>query len=85
MKAVVFLGPTLTVQDAAALLDADYLPAARQGDVYRVVRDRRPAAIGLVDGVFKQAPAGIGVVTGKVGFVLQRRYHGMQRCVGLIR
>ena len=56
MKAVVFLGPTLTVQDAAALLDADYLPAARQGDVYRVVRDRRPAAIGLVDGVFKQAP-----------------------------
>lgn len=57
MKAVVFLGPTLTVQDAAALLDADYLPAARQGDVYRVVRDRRPAAIGLVDGVFKQSPA----------------------------
>jgi hypothetical protein len=57
VRAVIFLGPTLTIQDAAALLDADYLPAARQGDVYRAVRDRRPAAIGLVDGVFKQAPA----------------------------
>jgi hypothetical protein len=57
MKAVVFLGPTVTVQDAAELLDADYLPPARQGDVYRAVRDRRPAAIGLLDGEFKQAPA----------------------------
>jgi hypothetical protein len=57
MKAVVFLGPTLAVQDATTLLDAHYLPPARQGDVYRAVRDRRPLVIGLVDGVFQQAPA----------------------------
>ena len=57
MRAVVFLGPTLAVTDAAALLEADYLPAARQGDVYRAVRDRHPTAVGLVDGVFQQAPA----------------------------
>lgn len=57
MKVVVFLGPTLDVREAAAMLEADYLPPARQGDIYRAVRDRRPAAIGLVDGVFQQAPA----------------------------
>jgi hypothetical protein len=56
-KAIVFLGPTLATRDAAAMLEADYLPPARQGDVYRAVRDRRPSVIGLVDGVFQQAPA----------------------------
>ena len=57
MTAVVFLGPTLAAREAAALLEAEYLPPARQGDVYRAVRDRRPLAIGLIDGVFQQAPA----------------------------
>lgn len=52
-----FLGPTLAAADAAALLAADYLPPARQGDVYRAVRDRRPVAIGIVDGLFQQAPS----------------------------
>lgn len=57
MKAAVFLGPTLAANDAAALLDANYFSPARQGDIYRIVRDQRPAAIGLVDGVFQHAPA----------------------------
>jgi hypothetical protein len=57
MKPVVFLGPTLAAREAAVLLEADYLPPARQGDVYRAVRDRRPAVIGIVDGVFQQAPS----------------------------
>ena len=57
MTTVVFLGPTLAPRDATFLLAADYLPPACQGDIYRAVRDRRPVAIGLVDGVFQQAPA----------------------------
>jgi hypothetical protein len=57
MKAVVFVGPTLPTRDARALLDADILPPARQGDVYRAVRDRRPTVIGLIDGMFQHVPA----------------------------
>jgi hypothetical protein len=57
VSAVVFLGPTLPMQDAAALLDATFLPPARQGDVFRAVRAYRPRAIGLIDGVFLDVPA----------------------------
>jgi AraC-like DNA-binding protein len=53
----VFLGPSLPRDQAAAVLDADYLPPVRQGDVYRLVRDRRPAVIGIIDGYFHQAPS----------------------------
>jgi hypothetical protein len=55
---VVFLGPSLRAREARALLpDATLLPPARQGDLYRAARDRRPRAIALVDGVFATAPA----------------------------
>ena len=57
MNAVVFLGPTLPRADAAAVLDAAFLPPARQGDVFRAVRTHRPRAIGLIDGVFLDVPA----------------------------
>jgi hypothetical protein len=53
----VFLGPSLPRAKAAAVLDADYLPPARQGDIYRLVRDRRPAVIGIIDGYFHQVPS----------------------------
>ena len=52
MKAIVFLGPTLSRTDAINLLAATYLPPARQGDIYRAVRAHRPAAVGLIDGRF---------------------------------
>ena len=52
MTTVVFLGPTLPRRDAEAMLPAAYLPPVRQGDVYRVVRERAPRAIGIIDGVF---------------------------------
>ena len=57
MSVYVFLGPTLPVADARQVLDAVYLPPARQGDVYRLTQLRRPTAIGLVDGHFNQVPA----------------------------
>jgi hypothetical protein len=53
---VVFLGPTLPVDDARAILDAEYLPPAAQGDVLRAAL-RRPRVIALVDGVFERVPS----------------------------
>jgi hypothetical protein len=57
MKAVVFAGPTISRADAVAELDCTYLAPARQGDVFRAVRDFRPLVIGLIDGVFLDLPA----------------------------
>lgn len=57
MKACIFLGPSLHVAEAEAVLEATYLPPARQGDIYRAVRDRSPDVIGLIDGYFEQVPA----------------------------
>lgn len=57
-RIVVFLGPSLSAREARGVLpDATFLPPARQGDVYRAVRDRRPRAIALIDGLFATAPA----------------------------
>jgi hypothetical protein len=53
--AVVFLGPTLPVAEASRLVEATFLPPARQGDVYRAVKRLRPAVIGIIDGYFHQS------------------------------
>ena len=53
---VVFLGPTLSNDEARDVLDAEYRPPAAHGDVFRAAL-RRPRAIGLVDGVFERVPA----------------------------
>ena len=53
----VFLGPTLPRAEAAAILDATYLPPAEQGSVVRAVRTYRPEAIVLIDGSFGKVPA----------------------------
>ena len=57
MSRYVFLGPTLPLAEAARLLDAVYLPPLRQGDLLRLVRERRPAVVGIVDGYFRDVPA----------------------------
>jgi len=56
MNVYVFTGPTLSVAEARAELDAVYLPPVSQGDVYRVAC-RRPWAIGIIDGCFECVPA----------------------------
>jgi len=56
-EVVVFLGPTLSLADARAHLDALYLPPAAGGDIARAVMDHAPSAIALIDGVFAQSPA----------------------------
>lgn len=52
---IVFLGPSLPRAQAAQILDAEYRPPAGQGDLFAACA-QRPSAIGLIDGVFKDAP-----------------------------
>ena len=56
MTIVVFVGPTLPPKDIAAGGDIVCLPPVSQGDVIRVM-DRRPGAIGIIDGYFERVPA----------------------------
>src|SRR6266566_5098836 len=56
MNSCVFLGPTMPVSDARAILDASYLPPAGCGDVYRAVMDGA-TTIAIVDGFFHLRPA----------------------------
>lgn len=54
-RAVIFVGPTLPMDDARAILDATYLPPASQADLVSAVTTYRPQVIGLIDGVFGQS------------------------------
>lgn len=56
MSVVVFLGPSLAVAEARAILDADYLPPARRGDIAAAVA-RGAETVVLIDGYFEQVPA----------------------------
>jgi len=56
MSVVIFTGPTLSAADARRVLDAEYLPPASEGDVYRWAR-RGPQVIGIIDGYFERVPA----------------------------
>jgi len=50
-KPIIFLGPSLRREEARTILDADYRPPARRGDVYAASCEG-PPLIGLIDGVF---------------------------------
>ena len=56
MNVYVFTGPSLSSQEAAAELDAIYLPPVSQGDIIRVTL-KQPQAIGIIDGYFERIPA----------------------------
>jgi hypothetical protein len=56
MTIVVFVGPTLSREDIATGGDLVCLPPVAQGDVYRAAQ-RRPQAIGIIDGYFSGAPS----------------------------
>lgn len=54
-RTVVFLGPSLALSDAQAVLPtATFCPPVAQGDVYSLLGSGQPDAIGIVDGVFYQ-------------------------------
>jgi TfuA protein len=50
MKPVVYLGMSLPVSEAKKILDADYRPPIRRGDLPQL--DERVRIVGIVDGVF---------------------------------
>jgi hypothetical protein len=53
---VVFLGPSLPLREARAVLDATYLPPVQRGDVLALL-PARPVAIAIVDGRFESVPS----------------------------
>jgi hypothetical protein len=55
-RVVVFTGPSLHPRDAAALLDATFLPPIKRGDLDPLLASK-PAAVGIVDGEFYQSLA----------------------------
>lgn len=55
MSVYVFTGPTISLAEARAELEAVYLPPAAEGDVYRAAL-KRPQAIGIIDGYFQSTP-----------------------------
>ena len=57
MKPFIFIGPTLSVEEAQSHLDAVYLPPVKYGDVYRITQLYQPQVIAIIDGYFNQVPA----------------------------
>lgn len=57
MRAVVFLGPSLSRTDAHAVLDAEYRPPVEMGDILRVLEEGPPDVIAIVDGRFDSVPS----------------------------
>jgi hypothetical protein len=52
-KPVIFIGPTISIDKAKEILDADYRPPAKKGDLLKLI----PTAVkfvGLIDGYFLQ-------------------------------
>lgn len=56
-KIVIFLGPSLPISEAREILDAIYLPPAKQSDLLSAVTTYKPDIIGLIDGVFLSLPS----------------------------
>jgi hypothetical protein len=56
-RPLVFLGPTLTAEEAEHVLPATYVPPASQGSIILGVQRHSPSAILLIDGVFQGEPA----------------------------
>lgn len=55
-RIIVFVGPSLGVEQARALIDAEFRPPCRMGDVYAAVACA-PRAIVIIDGYFERTPA----------------------------
>lgn len=52
MRPVVFLGPSLPLSEARDILDADYRPPVKRGDVLHL---EGAEVVGIIDGVFLQS------------------------------
>ncbi|MCX9084445.1 MAG: TfuA-related McrA-glycine thioamidation protein [Candidatus Methanoperedens sp.] len=56
MKPVVYTGTSISHTQAKQILDADYRPPVRRGDLRRILNDT-PEIIGIIDGVFLDSAA----------------------------
>ena len=55
-KIVIYLGPSLSADDARPILDADYRPPVRRGDIDQLMKQpERPKIVGIIDGTFFQS------------------------------
>ena len=58
MSIVIYTGLSLSFEDAKKMLDAEYLPPVKRGDIYNLLEKRDDVEIiGIIDGVFHQSPA----------------------------
>lgn len=57
MKRVIFVGPTISVKEAGAILDAEYLPPIKQGDIISAIFEFQPDVIGIIDGADHHVPS----------------------------
>ncbi|MEO5358279.1 MAG: TfuA-related McrA-glycine thioamidation protein [Nitrospirae bacterium YQR-1] len=54
MKSVIFLGPTMPIEEAMSILDTIYLPPVEQATLLSAVTTYKPDVIGIIDGLFGQ-------------------------------
>jgi hypothetical protein len=54
VRRIVFLGPTLPIEEARKVLDAVYLPPVGQADLVSALERYRPEIVAIIDGVFHQ-------------------------------
>jgi len=55
IKPIIFIGPSLAIEKAERIFNADYRPPAKKGDFLRLmssINDDDHAIVGLVDGLF---------------------------------
>lgn len=58
MSIVIFTGLSLSFSEAKEILDAEYLPPVKRGDIDKLLDERDDIEIiGIIDGVFHQSPA----------------------------
>lgn len=55
-KIIIFTGPSLSHTEASSILEAEYRPPVRRGDIQEAMKEN-PDIIGIIDGVFHQSPA----------------------------
>ena len=72
MSICVFIGPSITLEDARHELDAMYLPPVSEGDIIRLATAKRPQAIGIIDGYFENVPS---VWHKEILFAMKRGIH----------